>query len=201
MTGMKHDIEEQFEAAVLFAMEILDEFDETRAAPPIAAVLDTIEDEYNAAIQEHRWMDPKLVMWAFQSLLDVAQFPATNRPEEYDPETVVGAPNLDAPLFRFVRKAGRPVNKRGAIDIAFAVGAVVGRFGLTTSRNAEPAPHKPLNGKISAIDAVVEAQMRRHRIPNSYSGIRDCVERSEQAKDAFEEGRLLGSDEARPVAK
>lgn len=200
MTGKKHDIEEQFDAAVLYAIEIIDDFDETRGATPVAAVLDHIEDEYNRAIQEHRGMDPKLVIWAIQMLLNAAQFPVGNRPDEYDPDAMVSAPSLDAPLFSFTCKAGRPVNERGASEIAFAVGAVVGRFGLNTSRNAEPAPHKPRDGKVSAIDAVVEAQRRRNRTPNSFSGVRNCVERSEQAKDAFEEGRHYGLAEARTVA-
>lgn len=200
MTGEKYDIEERFDAAVLYAVEILDDFDETGGAPPIAAVLDNIEDEYDAAIREHRGMDPKLVIWAVQSLLDAAQFPVGNRPDEYDPDVMVSACSLDAPMFRFTCKAGRPVNGRGAGKIAYVVGAVVGRFDLNTSRNAEPARHKPLDGKISAIDAIVEAQRRRKRTPNSFSGVRNCVERSEQENDLFEEGRQRGIADARSVA-
>ncbi len=201
MKSGRDGIKERFEEAVRYAVDILEEFDEGSEAPKIAVVLDTLEDEYDAALRGQRGMDPRLVKWAVQSLLDAAQFPLDNRPDEYDPDALENEPRVDVPVFRFVRRAGRPFDEHGAMVIAFTVGAVMERFGLSKSRNVAPKLHKPLDGKVSAIDAVAEAQKRRKLMPNSESGVRRCVGTNGVTALSFEDGRLRGAADARSIAK
>lgn len=178
------DITTKFNAAVDYAAEILTDFHETSRDCSVATLLEELAYEYSAALQEDRGMDPRLVKWAVQNLLDAVRFDPDNAPDEYDPDSggVAAATDLglrsSPPLFRYVKpRPGRKPSKRSISgQFNHVLGALVGRFGLHPSRNAEPKLGKPLDGAVSAIDAVAAAMTRLKRLPRSPSGIRKAIE-------------------------
>lgn len=211
LPSQKNDeqVENLFKAATNYAVELLSGFAETTAPSPVAVLLDSLTDEYVRAKRNRCGMDPDLVKIVVQGVLDAADFPSENRPDEYDPEATepTRSSELDAPIpiFRFVRKKGanpRPTEELAALS--FTLGAVMTCYGLTLYRNAQPTVHKPLDGRVSACDAVAAANCRLGRSPATYDSLRKVIGaatyRLEDAKGkklkasnpAMEEGKLLG---------
>lgn len=110
--------------------------------------------------------------------------------------TVAGQPDgtasQDAPLFRYVRRSGRPENQGAVVRVAYTVGAVAARFGLRLHRNNEPSGNKKVPNLRSACDVVAAASAKLRLVPSSYSGVRDCLERSTISEAILEEGSLRG---------
>ncbi len=185
--------EAEKQEAIAYAAEILEWFEEDKGRPPIALVLDALQQEYEAAQNERRGMDPLMVRSAVQALIDVARFPPGNAPEIFDPDQPGDVMLLDAPLFRFVNRRGRPQNPETAAAVAFAVGAVCARFDMKKSRNAAPSPYRESQDTKSACDVVAAANQSLRLQPASYSGVRDCLERGYGCELISEEGRLRGA--------
>lgn len=202
-------IELRFNASIDYAVELLSGFVETTVLSPVAVLLDSLTDEYWRAKRSRRGMDPDLVRMIVQGVVDAADFPSENRPDEYDPEAEGPAPaselSMPPPIFRFVREPG--ADPRSTTEIAalsFTLGAVMTRYGLTLYRNTQPKPNKPLDGETSACDAVAAANVRLGRNPMTYNGLRNVIgpanhrrndakgKKKKSTNSAMEEGKLQG---------
>ena len=202
-------VENRFDAAIDYAIELLTGFAETAESITVAVLLDSLTDEYWRAKRNRRGMDPDHVRIMVQGLLDAVDFRAKDRPDEYDPEADRPAPtsqlSMPPPIFRFSRERGadaRPEHEIAALS--FTLGAVMTRFELKLYRNAQPKPNKPLDGKVSACDAVAAANARLGRNPLTYSALRKVIgdanrrvndgegKKLNSSNPAMEEGKLQG---------
>ena len=127
-----------------------------------------------------------------QHLINAATFRPDNAPEYFDPDQPNEAKPLEKLLFRYVRRSGRPENEDAVMRVAYTVGAVAERFDLKLHRNNEPSRNKQVPKARSACDVVAAANAKLRLVPNSYSGVRNCLERSAISEIHLEEGRLQG---------
>lgn len=200
------EVRARFEAAVQYAAEILVEFYEAAEAPSVDATLEALTHEYRTARRAGRGMDPRLVRLHVQHLIDAAVFPAHDRPEVADPEdnSAVGQadPPTLPPIFRVrrVHPGAKPKPDEHTDAVAYAIGAVEGCFGMKPYRNEQPQPHKPLEGRLSASDAVAEAQKRLKRRPATYKAVIDAISAASGSRAALEDGRLRGDADRNDVS-
>ena len=173
-------IADRFNAAVNYATEMLYDFLEASKPIRVAVLLDWLTDEYWKARRERRGMDSDIVKIAVQGIIDAAKFSPENRPDEYDHDDTASAlasePDLPPPIFRFVCSVGadpRAPEKEAAL--LYTLGEVMSRYELKLYRNVQPKTHKPLDGKISACDAVAAANARLGQTPATYSALRKMV--------------------------
>jgi len=189
------------EEAVAYAKGILEGFKESQGRPAIAETLRALAHEYDAARREKRGMDPRNVRNAVQHLIDVAKFHANNEPEIHDPDRPDDQDRsgesepLRAPLFHYQRRRGHPESPDISDRVAYAVGAVAGRFGLTKYRNDEKSPNRRGPRHLSACDVVAAANTELRLSPRSFSGIRNCIERDYRCELICEDGQQRGASD------
>lgn len=167
---------ERFEAAVAYAIKLVNGSVDGLS---VADRFDILEDEFLRAGREGRGMDRHEVRRCIEAILRVAKFPKNDLP--------------GTRLFRYrPRGRGQPrasINKVGSM--AFAVGAVIGRFGLKHYRNdATESEH-------TALDAIAEAMRRLGKEPASYKGVDTALRKYNEAHDdrdaELEAGRTFGT--------
>ena len=202
-------IADRFEAAKDYATGLLTGFKETAEPVPVAALLDSLTDEYWKAKRSRQGMDPDHVRIMVQGLLDSADFPADNRPEEYSPSEEVHKPVsefwIPSQIFQFQRSVGAKTRSEHEIAaLSFAVGAVMTRFELTLYRNAQSKCVTKNECNFSACDAVAAANARIGKAPNTYDALRKVIgkanhkvydengRKQRSSNPALEEGKLRG---------
>lgn len=156
-------------------------------------VFGRLGEEINEATAEGRGIDPFIVRYYVQQIIDRADFPESDQPPIYYEDMPEPPRDLDFRVFMWRPRPGhRPRQEDHDPYIAYVVGEVVGRFGLKTNASVDrrpgAGPRKP-----SAVEVVAEALRRStNGRRGSVSSVRGALTTATAGHyaEGLEEGRM-----------
>lgn len=155
-------------------------------------VFGLLGEEINEATGEGRGVDPFIVRYYVQQIIDRASFPDDDQPPLHYDDMPDPPDDPDLRVFTWQpRPSNRPRRESHDHDIAWVVGEVVGRFGLNTHASVDRKPGAPPR-RPSAVEVVAEALRRStDRRRGSVSSVRACLtpETAEYYEEGLKEGR------------
>lgn len=155
-------------------------------------VFGLLGEEINEARAEGRGVDPFIVRYYVQQIIDRATFPDDDQPPIHYED--MPDPPVDPDLRVFTwqpRPSNRPPRESHDHDIAYVVGEVVGRFDLNTHASTARKPGAPPR-RPSAVEVVAEALRRStDGKRGSISSVRACLRpaTAEHYEEGLREGR------------
>lgn len=123
-------------------------------------VFGLLGEEINEARSENRGVDPFIVQFYVQQIIDRASFPQGDQPPIYYDDMPDPPEDLDLRVFRYQPSPSkRQIRESHDHEIAFVVGEVAGRFDLNTHASEDRKPNVPFR-KPSAVEVVAAALKR-----------------------------------------